>query len=599
MHTFKVWAPKAQNMAVKVGENVQPMQSGEGGSWEAKIDTAGPGTDYSFIIDGGDSVPDPRSAWQPHGIHGPSRVVDHSAFQWTDALWQARPLSSAVIYELHIGTFTPAGTFKSTIEKLDYLVDLGITHVEIMPVNEFSGDWGWGYDGVDLYAPHHSYGTPEDLKQLVNACHEKGLAVLLDVVYNHFGPVGNYLSQFGPYFTDAYHTPWGQAVNLDHAGSAEVRRFFADNAMMWLRDYHFDGLRLDAVHAYHDKSAIHFLEFLSSEVDSLASELGKHLVVIAESDLNDPRVITSREAGGFGCDAQWSDDFHHALHTVLTGEQDGYYADFGTLTQLAKSLRSAFVYDGIYSKDRDRIHGRPPVGLSGHHFLGYSQNHDQVGNRAQGERLSQLVNPGRQKIAAALVLTSPFVPMLFEGEEFGAPTPFQYFTHHEDLELGEAVSEGRRSEFAAFGWNPEEVPDPQNPDTFQRSKLKWEEIGQEPHASLLNWYKRLIQLRRSTSALTDGRMERVETNFDKNANWFVVKRGSIEIACNLAPDRQAVPVSAKPENLLVSEDGWQLRPGLIELPGDSVAIIGPNIGLVTTEASDSVPVPRTHSAFGD
>ena len=598
MHTFKVWAPKAENMAVKIGEDLETMRSAAGGWWTATSERAGPGSDYSFVIDGGDPVPDPRSPWQPHGIDGPSRVVDHSAFKWTDALWQARPLSSAIIYELHIGTFTPAGTFKSTMEKLDYLADLGITHVELMPVNEFSGDWGWGYDGVDLYAPHHSYGSPDELKQLVNACHEKGLAVLLDVVYNHFGPVGNYLSKFGPYFTDAYHTPWGQAVNLDHAGSAEVRRFFADNALMWLRDYHFDGLRLDAVHAYHDKSAIHFLEFLSSEVDALASQLGKHLVVIAESDLNDPRVVTSREAGGFGCDAQWSDDFHHALHTVLTGERDGYYADFGSLAQLAKSLRSAFVYDGIYSKDRDRIHGRPPVGLSGHHFFGYSQNHDQVGNRAQGERLSNLVSAGRQKIAAALVLTSPFVPMLFEGEEFGASTPFQYFTHHEDLELGDAVSEGRRNEFAAFGWNPEDVPDPQNPETFQRSKLKWGEISQEPHASLLNWYKTLIQLRRSTAVLTDGRMDRVETNFDEKAGWLVVKRGTLEIACNFGADRQAVPVSAKAENLLVSEEGWQLRPGLIELPGDSVAIMGPEAALVTAQASESAPVPKSRSAFG-
>ncbi len=332
-----------------------------------------------------------------------------------------------------------------------------------MPVNEFSGDWGWGYDGVDLYAPHHSYGTPDDLKKLVDTCHGKGLAVLLDVVYNHFGPVGNYLSKFGPYFTDTYHTPWGSAVNLDQAGSHEVRKFFADNALMWLRDYHFDGLRLDAVHAYFDKSAIHFLEYLSSEVDALASQLGRHLVLIAESDLNDPRVVTSREMGGFGCDAQWSDDFHHALHSVITGERDGYYKDFGSFEQLAKAFKNAFVYDGIYAEDRGRIHGRTPVGLSGHHFLAYAQDHDQVGNRAQGDRLSQLVSVGRQKIAAALVLTSPFIPMLFEGEEFGASTPFQYFTHHEDVQLGQAVSEGRRSEFAAFGWDPKDVPDPQDP----------------------------------------------------------------------------------------------------------------------------------------
>lgn len=573
MHTFKVWAPKTEELAIRIGDEVKPMCRSEGGWWFADVQDAGAGTDYWFVDGDGFRMPDPRSAWQPQGINGPSRVVDHSAFAWTDGKWQAQPLSSAIIYELHIGTFTPRGTFKSAIEKLDYLVDLGITHVELMPVNEFSGDWGWGYDGVDLYAPHHSYGTPDELKQLVNACHEKGLAVLLDVVYNHFGPVGNYLSKFGPYFTDAYHTPWGSAVNLDHPGSMEVRRFFADNARMWLRDYHFDGLRLDAVHAYYDKSAIHFLEFLSSEVDALASQLGRHLVIIAESDLNDPRIVTNREAGGFGCDAQWSDDFHHALHSVITGEKDGYYEDFGTLAQLAKALKNAYVYDGIYTKHRGRIHGRPPIGLSGHRFLGYSQDHDQVGNRAQGERLSQLVSIGRQKIAAALVLSSPFVPMLFEGEEFGASTPFQYFTHHEDRELGEAVSKGRRNEFAAFGWNPEDVPDPQDPETLQRSKLQWDEITKEPHASLLAWYKKLIALRRSTSSLTDGRMDLLETRYNEEANWFAMKRGEIEVVCNLGQDRQAVPIGAKPKNVLVSEGGWQLRPGLLELPADSVAIL--------------------------
>lgn len=575
MHTFKVWAPKAKKVAVKIGDRSEPMHAGEGGWWAADVQDANDGTDYSFVVDDGSPMPDPRSAFQPEGINGVSRVVDHSKFHWADERWQAKPLGSAIIYELHIGTFTPTGTYLSTIEKLDYLVQLGITHVELMPVNEFSGDWGWGYDGVDLFAPHHSYGTPDDLKKLVNTCHEKGLAVLLDVVYNHFGPVGNYLSQYGPYFTDAYHTPWGSAVNLDHTGSHEVRRFLADNALMWLRDYHFDGLRLDAVHAYFDKSAIHFLEFLSTEVDALASELGRHLVLIAESDLNDPRVVTSREAGGFGCDAQWSDDFHHALHTVLTGERDGYYKDFGTFAQLAKSLKNAYVYDGIYAEDRGRIHGRAPVGLSGHRFLGYSQDHDQVGNRAQGERLSQLVSAGRQKIAAAIVLTSPFIPMLFEGEEFGASTPFQYFTHHEDRELGEAVSKGRRSEFAAFGWDPEDVPDPQDPETLNRSKLQWDEVGKEPHASILDWYKRLIALRRSTSVLTDGRMDRVEVNYSEEGKWIAVKRGPVEVICNLGSDRQAVPIGTKANNVLASEEGWQLRPGLIELAADSVAILRP------------------------
>lgn len=573
MHTFKLWAPKAEKLSVRIGKRSHPLERQDQGWWSKEVEDAGPGTDYSFAIDDGKPLPDPRSAWQPFGMDGPSRLLDHSAFEWTDRNWQAKPLSSAIIYELHIGAFTPAGTFRGATACLDYLVDLGITHVEIMPVNEFSGDYGWGYDGVDLYAPHHTYGTPDDLKVLVDACHAKGLAVLLDVVYNHFGPAGNYLGEFGPYFTDAYKTPWGCAVNLDHAGSHEARAFFRDNAAMWLRDYHFDGLRLDAVHAFVDRSAIHFLEYLSCEVDALASQLGRQFVLIAESDLNDPRIVTSREANGYGIDAQWSDDFHHALHTVLTGEKSGYYEDFGSLAQFAKALQQAFVYDGIYSPHRDRLHGRPPVGLSGHHFLAYAQNHDQVGNRAQGERLSQLVSVGRQKIAAALVLTSPFVPMLFQGEEFGASTPFQYFTRHEDHDLGKKVSEGRRSEFKAFGWNPEQVPDPQDPATFERSKLPWHEIHEEPHASLLAWYKELICLRQSHSALTDGRMAELQVEFDESAKWFQFQRGEVMVICNLNSERYSHPLAGTPRSVLASEDGWQLHDRLIELPPESVAIL--------------------------
>jgi len=578
MHTFKVWAPFVHDLAVQIGSVLHPLKLSEGGWWKGEVAKAGRGTDYAFILDGSDPIPDPRSPWQPCGINGPSRIVDHSAFHWTDETWQPKPLSSSIIYELHVGTFTPPGTFQSAIGYLGHLLDLGVTHVELMPVNEFSGEWGWGYDGVDFYAPHHAYGTPDDLKKLVNACHEKGLAVLLDVVYNHLGPVGNYIGRFGPYFTEAYETPWGAAVNLDHRGSHEIRRFFADNALMWLRDYHFDGLRLDAVHAFFDRSAIPFLEYLASEVDALAAQVGRHLVLIAESDLNDPRIVTSREAGGLGIDAQWNDDFHHSLHAVLTGENNGYYEDFGSLRQLAKSLRQGYVFDGIYSPYRDRLHGRPAVGRSGHNFIGFSQNHDQVGNRAQGERLSHLLSPGRQKIAAALILTSPFVPMLFQGEEFAASSPFQYFSQHEDPETARTVSEGRRSEFAAFGWNPTDVPDPQDPATFARSKLHWDEMGHEPHASLLRWYKELIALRKSTSALTDGRMDRVRVNFDEKAQWLVMSRGEIEVVCNLAPDRQAVPVKGISRELLCSEKDWSLRPGLIELPSDSVAIFASQSG---------------------
>ncbi len=574
MHTFQVWAPNAQRVEVIISDQRIPMEKGDEGWWRAAVEQAGPGTDYQFSIDGSPGMPDPRSAYQPQGIDGPSRVVDHSAFRWTDRFWQARPLSSAVLYELHIGTFTPEGTFRSAIEKLDYLLDLGVTHIEFMPVNEFSGSWGWGYDGVDLYAPHHAYGTPDDLKALVNACHEKGLGVFLDVVYNHFGPIGNYLEKFGPYFTDAYNTPWGPAVNLDHEGSIETRRFFADNALMWLEDYHFDGLRLDAIHAFYDRSAIHFLEFLSKEVEQLSAHLGRHFTLIAESDLNDPRVVTSREADGYGMDAQWSDDFHHALHSVLTGEQKGYYEEFGALGQLGKALEGVFVFDGIHSPHRNRVHGRPVIGLSGHHFLGYSQNHDQVGNRAQGERLSQLINIDRQKIAAAVVLTAPFVPMLFQGEEFAASTPFQYFTHHDDVELGKKVSEGRRNEFKAFGWKPEDVPDPQDPQTFERSKLKWSEVGTPPHSEMLAWYRQLIALRKDRMDLTSGLLEDVEVKCDEGALWMSVNRGNTTLVCNFNTTPQQVPVEEAGTIVLASKPGCELNGQAVEMPPESVAIVG-------------------------
>ncbi|HJU11031.1 MAG TPA: malto-oligosyltrehalose trehalohydrolase [Candidatus Binataceae bacterium] len=419
-NTLRVWAPKAKTLVLEIDNQLLSMHPENVGWWSIETELVQPGVDYAFVLDGGNPLPDPRSQSQPDGVHGRSRIIDHESFRWSDQHWNPPPLSSAIVYELHIGTFTPEGTFDAAIKKLDYLTGLGVTHVELMPVAEFSGDRGWGYDGVDLYAPHHAYGGPEGLKRLVDACHARGLAVLLDVVYNHFGPSGNYLAQFGPYQTGHYRTPWGDAVNFDGPGSTEVRRFLCDNALMWLRDYHIDGLRLDAIHAIVDTSAINFLEQLANEVSALQARLGRHLVLIAESNLNDPRIIHPIEAGGYGIDAQWSDDFHHALHTLLTGERSGYYADFGTLAPLAKALRQAFVYDGCYSQYRERCHGRSPIGLSGHRFLGYSQTHDQVGNRAKGERSSMLMNVDRLKIAAALVMTGPFVPMLFQGEEWGA-----------------------------------------------------------------------------------------------------------------------------------------------------------------------------------
>jgi maltooligosyltrehalose trehalohydrolase len=431
MHTFRVWTLLPKRVEIQVDGVRHLMVAEPDGWWHAEVSSAEPGSDYGFFLDGEGPIPDPRSPWQPRGVRGLSRVVDHGAFGWTDSAWQAPPLSQAVIYELHIGTFTRQGAFQAAIEKLDHLVELGVTHVELMPVNEFSGTRGWGYDGVDLFAPHHAYGGPEGLKKLVDACHSRRLAVLLDVVYNHLGPSGNVLDRFAPYFTSRYATPWGPAINFDGADSDEVRRFFCDNALMWLRDYHFDGLRLDAVHAILDTSAEPFLEQLGVEVKQLEAQLDRPLVLIAESDLNDPRLLWPRERGGFALDAQWSDDFHHALHTVLTGERKGYYSDFGALADLAKALRQAFVYDGQYSAHRRRRHGRPPAGLSGGRFLAYLQNHDQIGNRANGERSSQLLSSERLKIAAAIVFTSPFIPLLFQGEEWGATTPFLYFTDHE------------------------------------------------------------------------------------------------------------------------------------------------------------------------
>jgi maltooligosyltrehalose trehalohydrolase len=574
LEILRVWAPKPAKVELEIVDQRLPMSPQQGGWWSIATDLAAPGADYVFVLDGGRPLPDPRSPSQPYGVHGRSRIIDHGSFVWSDARWNPPPLSSAMIYELHIGTFTPQGTFEAAIERLPHLTDLGVTHVELMPVAEFSGDRGWGYDGVDLYAPHHAYGGPDGLKRLVDACHARGIAVLLDVVYNHFGPSGNYLAQFGPYQTSHYRTPWGDAVNFDRRGSSEVRRFLCDNALVWLRDYHFDGLRLDAIHAIVDSSAVHFLELLAVEVAQLQAQLGRHLSLIAESNLNDPRIVRPIEAGGFGLDAQWSDDFHHALHAWLTGERSGYYADFGSLAQLAKALRNAYVYDGRYSAYRQRHHGRPPVGLSGVRFLGYAQTHDQVGNRAKGERSSMLMSINRLKIAAALVMTSPFVPMLFQGEEWGASTPFLYFSGHPDAELGRAVSEGRKREFSSFGWNPDEIPDPQATETFLRSKLDWSELASEPHADLLRWHRDLIRLRRQSPELTDGCLDRVDVKFDESARWLTMSRGSIVLLINCAQWPQSLPVT-NPEShrlLLASHSDIRAGQGEFKMPAESVAI---------------------------
>ncbi len=542
------------------------MSRGHRGWWSVERDETA-GTDYLYSVDGGPPRPDPRSPWQPDGPDGPSRTVDHAAFDWTDTSWVGADLADAVLYELHIGTFTPGGTFDSAIERLDHLVDLGVTAVELMPVAEFSGGRGWGYDGVDLYAPHHSYGGPVGLKRFIDACHARSLAVVMDVVYNHLGPSGNYLREFGPYFTDRYATPWGDAINLDGPGSDGARRFFIDNALMWLRDYHCDGLRLDAVHAILDSSALHILEEITAEVRTLENEIGRAMWVIAESDLNDPRVIAPVDRGGYGLDAQWSDDFHHALHALLTGERAGYYSDFGSVEHLAKALRNAFVYDGTYSAYRDRRHGRKPVGLGARRFLGYLQNHDQIGNRAAGERSSALMNSDLLKVGAALVMTAPFVPMLFQGEEWAASTPFLYFTDHGDPELGRAVSAGRKREFAAFGWDPADVPDPQDPETFERSKLAWDEVDRGPHADMLEWMKAMIEHRRAHPP----RHDLADASIAHGDTWLVIDRAGEAIACNFSRDEVEV---AAPRGTVTLASTYEPKTmnGRVVLPPESVTI---------------------------
>jgi maltooligosyltrehalose trehalohydrolase len=554
------------------------MERGDDGFWQIDAPDLEPGHDYAFALDGGPALPDPRSRWQPEGVHGPSRVLDPDWFTWSDAGWQAPPLASGVVYELHVGTFTPEGTFQAVIDRLDHLLELGITHLELMPVAELPGRRGWGYDGVDLYAPHHAFGGPDGLKRLVDACHRRGLAVLLDVVYNHLGPDGNYLARFGPFFTDRFSTPWGAAVNLDGPGSDQVRRFFIDNALMWLRDYHVDGLRIDAVHAFYDRSAMHFLEQLADEVHALGSHLGRHLVLIGESNLNDPRVVRRPEVGGYGLDAQWNEDFHHALHAVLTGERDGYYQDFGRLADLARALTRGFTLDGVYSRYRQRTFGRPATDLPGERLLGFLQNHDQVGNRAQGDRIGHMVDPGAARIGAALVLTAPFVPMLFQGEEWGASSPFLYFTDHQDPDLAEAVRRGRRQELAAFGWAPEDVPDPQAASTFERSVLRWDEREQEPHRSMLAWYRELIRLRRRLPELGAGRTDQVQVDADEAEGWLVMRRGAVCVLCNLArePRRLALGPGIRPRLLLASDRATkvEVEGAAVDLPPRSVAIVG-------------------------
>ncbi|MGE0470387.1 MAG: malto-oligosyltrehalose trehalohydrolase [Nitrospira sp.] len=504
---FRVWAPYAESVAVKLIDQdrvVGPMQRDGQGYFEIIVSGIVPRARYQYVLDGVNERPDPASRFQSDGVHGPSVVVDPTSFQWTDTGWQGMSLDKFIVYELHVGTFTEDGTFDAIIPHLSYLRDtVGITAIELMPVAEFPGRRNWGYDGVHPFAPQSSYGGPDGMKRLVDACHAAGLAVILDVVYNHLGPEGNYLGEFGPYFTDRYRTPWGSAINYDGPDSDEVRRYVVDNALYWVTEYHIDGLRLDAIHGIFDFSAQHVLKDIAYAVHAQARLLGRQVIVIAESDLNDTRVIDSPSVGGYGLDGQWNDDFHHALRVVLTGERKGYYEDFHGLTDLATAVRDGFVYNARYSAYRRRRHGNSSQHCRPSQFVVFSQNHDQIGNRAVGDRLSTQLPWDALKAIRALVLLSPNIPLLFMGEEYGETAPFQYFIEHGDADLIEAVRQGRQREFAHFGWNPEDIPDPQDSATFERSRLRRDNLT-DRQAELLRWTKALIRLRRTESSLGAG-----------------------------------------------------------------------------------------------
>ena len=494
MGRFRVWVPNAKKVELCIGDIEYSMMPVDNGYWQLQLQNLQPHLLYAYKIDGRGPFPDPASPFLPEGVHGRSqRWVEE--FAWNDKDWKAPGLENAVIYELHVGTFSQEGTYAALQARLDHFINLGVTHIELLPIAAFPGNHGWGYDGVGLCASHKAYGTPTQLKQLVDACHARGLSIILDVVYNHLGPDGNYLEQYAPYFSDRYHTPWGKAVNFDGSFSDQVREFFIENALGWLRDFHFDGLRLDAVHEIYDFSATHILEEMQKRVDELAAATGKSFVLIAESDLNDPKLIRSVRSGGYNLGAQWLDDFHHSVHVMLTGESHGYYRDFSGAIDLKKCLRNAFVYDGKYSVARKRRHGRAVRNVDPWRFVVCTQNHDQVGNRAFGERLCHLVSFEFCQIAAALLFMSPYVPMIFQGEEWAASSPFLYFTDHTDEKLARAVREGRRREYPAAHGSARRVPDPQSAQTFAKSILKWEEIASGSHAEMHLWYRSLVALR--------------------------------------------------------------------------------------------------------
>lgn len=576
-----LWAPAATAVEIQTPDGRTPLTPARDGWWEHSPGLP-PGADYAFVLDGGAPLPDPRSSHQPQGVHGPSRTFDHAAHDWQDAGWSGVDVRGAVIYELHVGTFTDAGTLDAAIDRLDHLAELGVDVVQLMPVAAFEGDRGWGYDGVALYAVHEAYGGPAALQRFVDAAHARDLGVALDVVYNHLGPTGNYLGSFGPYFTDAHHTPWGAAVNLDQDGSEHVRAFVVENALRWFRDFHVDALRLDAVHELRDDSERHVLAELSDAVAALAGDLGRPLGLIAESDLNDIVMVTPVADGGLGMTAQWDDDVHHAIHAFLTGERHGYYADFGSVDTLVGALTEVFVHNGTFSSFRGRTWGAPvPDDVDRRRFVVSTSTHDQVGNRGLGDRPPVRLSPGQSAIGAALLLTTPFTPMLFMGEEWASARPFQYFVDFADPELARAVREGRAREFGEHGWEDvygpgAESPDPQAPETFAASTLDWSEPEHEQHARHLAWVRTLIALRRVHPDLADGSAAGLRVSADPDGGWLVLHRGAVDVVLGTTDAEQRVPLGEDaPRTLLAS---WQPRTdtgdaGAITLSGHDVVIL--------------------------
>lgn len=567
-----VWAPRVERMRLRRPDTGDvEMQAATDGWWTAAVELAAD-EGYGFVLGEGEALrPDPRSRRQPHGVHEPSAFYDPSGFAWTDASWTGRQLAGAAIYELHIGTFTPEGTLDAAIRTLPYLAELGITHVELLPVNGFNGTWNWGYDGVLWYAVHEGYGGPAAYQRFVDAAHATGLAVIQDVVYNHLGPSGNYLPEYGPYLREGSRNTWGDSVNLDEPA---VRDYIVDNALMWMQDYHVDGLRLDAVHALHDDSPVHILQQIAEATDALSAHLGRPLTLIAESDLNDPRLITPREAGGYGLTGQWSDDYHHAVHVAVSGETTGYYADFAPLSALAKVATKGFFHDGTWSSFRESAHGHPiDPAMPAWRLVTFGQDHDQIGNRAAGDRLAATLDEDSLAITAVLTVLTPYTPMLFMGEEWAASTPWQFFTSHPEPELGRATAEGRIAEFAKMGWDPAVVPDPQDPQTFQRSKLRWDEAAHGIHARMLDTYRALFALRRARPEFTDPAFARLDARVDDTERWIRFTRGSVEILVNLADEPRTLEIASGATALFSSGDVGEIGANSVTIGARSSLVI--------------------------